>query len=135
MNFLMVFDKCCYILLDYTSESKYIDALHYYLRINYLVDAVSKWCTISECYFLISCLCIPSTYILEIKKYVWINKVTETWLQHPGLEFDLFTCFVCSPCIITYLKPLSCSEFWLLIISFGQQMCQFLVPLSHCIWF
>ena len=64
-----------------------------------------------ERYVLFSCVLIPSTYIIEIKKYLRFNKATETWNQHQGLEFNLFTCFVYSPCIITYLKPLLCPEF------------------------
>ena len=45
-----------------------------YVLIIWLMQLVNGF----ECYFLISCVRIPRTYIIEINKYVRISKATET---------------------------------------------------------
>lgn len=67
------------------------EMVHNFLNVYFLI---SYFCI--PCCFIYSCFC---DYYCSLHKYGCIIIVTETWLHHRGIEFDLFTCFASSlPC-------------------------------------
>ena len=58
------------------------------------------------------CISDSSDCYISFYKYVGITIVTETWLQHHCVEFDLPTCALCSTHFIVNLNPFSCYKFW-----------------------
>ena len=68
--------------------------------------------------------------IVQCCDIICLTLVTETWLLHQSIEFNLTTWIIFSNiCIIMHLNPISYSEFLWLIISFIQQICD--LPLLH----
>ena len=115
-DFLMFSHNCCTIRLYTGITTSRSFALSTSVLLIWLIKSVND-AQFLNCYLLISFICIPCCSICScpsnsygsLGKYIRITIVTETRLQHRGLEFDLNICDVCSNRIIIHLNPIFCS--------------------------
>ena len=128
--------------MTYTIFYQIIHA-HYYIKIFYFIYvsiiyftyAVSEWwqfLSVTSLFFLsvsLEAVSAPAPVIVTVPKYVRITVIKKSWLQLCSFDLILIVCVVYYTCIIIHSNPVSCSEFWWLIISVVEQICDFVILL------